>query len=504
MGYQKYSNAYNNTTNGKNIRYRGGGGDNTTGGAYYSPSYIKSPYDLDIDRRRGLGGGNSSGGGGNSSGGGFTGGGLKEDLARKYIRQIEKKQDELRAEYQSSTDLLPHIGYKANILKKMQSNENKIIDLQNQLRLSKAQPQLDQYEKMFVNLPQNLRMEEDMMPRPVINQNSVVGLTDYASQSTPTLLRDKPESLGQVLDDQGIPINRPRAEQLQEYKGRIASQELANNINESELLNQERINVSPETPAQAYPYDYLQYLQRLSEERLQPAIDDLGSVNSDMFDAPLSRPVDITDSYGDQLQDDSSSSSSSSSSNSSRSSSSSSSSSNSSSRFNNSSSYPQELQQGDINALTDVVETGFDRLAQRIVDLNNTNKNFTTANETALINGLTNAARQIIRDPKTLLMPIDKQLLFGIQGLPTSIKNDPKTLQALQDVIKMTSGYRGEVKPLFKTINRVKLQADPELIKARVNPAYYGDKYIAQRAPTRLSQPSDYMNMLRVYNYRHA
>ena len=68
----------------------------------------------------------------------------------------------------------------------------------------------------------------------------------------------------------------------------------------------------------------------------------------------------------------------------------------------------------------------------------------------------------------------------------------------------MTSGYRGEVKPLFKTINRVKLQADPELIKSRVNPAYYGDKYITQRAPTRLSQPSDYMNMLRVYKYRTA
>ena len=500
MGYQKYSNAYNNTTNGKNIRYRGGG-DNTTGGAYYSPSYIKSPYDLDIDRRRGLGGGNSTGGG-------YTGGGMKEDLARKHIRQIEKKQDELRAEYKSATELFPYVGAKDNIFKKLQSNENKIIDLQNQLRLSKAQPQLQEYEKevadiydrkekeeLFgnVNLPQKLRMEEDMMPRPVINQNSVVGLTDYASQSTPTLLRDRPESLGQVLDDQGIPINRPRTEQLQEYKGRIASQELANNINQSELLNQERVNVSPETPAQACPVgnfdDYLQNLQRLSEERLQPAIDDLGSVNSDMFDAPLSRPVNLTDSYGDQLQDDSSSSGKSSS---------------SSSRFNNSSSYPQELQQGDINALTDVVETGFDRLAQRIVDLNNTNKNFTTANETALINGLTNAARQIIRDPKTLLMPLDKQLLFGIQGLPASIKNDPKTLQALQDVIKMTSGYRGEVKPLFKTINRVKLQADPELIKSRVNPAYYGDKYIAQRAPTRLSQPSDYMNMLRVYNYRHA
>ena len=500
MGYQKYSNAYNNTTNGKNIRYRGGG-DNTTGGAYYSPSYIKSPYDLDIDRRRGLGGGNSTGGG-------YTGGGMKEDLARKHIRQIEKKQDELRAKYISATNLLPYIGAKEDIFKKLQSNENKIIDLQNQLRLSKAQPQLQEYEKevadiydrkekeeLFgnVNLPQKLRMEEDMMPRPVINQNSVVGLTDFASQSTPTLLRDRPESLGQVLDDQGIPINRPRTEQLQEYKGRIASQELANNINQSELLNQERVNVSPETPAQAYPVgnfdDYLQNLQRLSEERLQPAIDDLGSVNSDMFDAPLSRPVNLTDSYGDQLQDDSSSSGKSSS---------------SSSRFNNSSSYPQELQQGDINALTDVVETGFDRLAQRIVDLNNTNKNFTTANETALINGLTNAARQIIRDPKTLLMPLDKQLLFGIQGLPASIKNDPKTLQALQDVIKMTSGYRGEVKPLFKTINRVKLQADPELIKSRVNPAYYGDKYIAQRAPTRLSQPSDYMNMLRVYNYRHA
>jgi len=501
MGYQKYSNAYNNTTNGKNIRYRGGG-DNTTGGAYYSPSYIKSPYDLDIDRRRGLGGGNSTGGG-------YTGGGMKEDLARKHIRQIEKKQDELRAKYISATNLLPYIGAKEDIFKKLQSNENKIIDLQNQLRLSKAQPQLQEYEKevadiydrkekeeLFgnVNLPQKLRMEEDMMPRPVINQNSVVGLTDFASQSTPTLLRDRPESLGQVLDDQGIPINRPRTEQLQEYKGRIASQELANNINQSELLNQERVNVSPETPAQAYPVgnfdDYLQNLQRLSEERLQPAIDDLGSVNSDMFDAPLSRPVNLTDSYGDQLQDDSSGSSKSSSS--------------SSSRFNSSSSYPQELQQGDINALTDVVETGFDRLAQRIVDLNNTNKNFTTANETALINGLTNAARQIIRDPKTLLMPLDKQLLFGIQGLPASIKNDPKTLQALQDVIKMTSGYRGEVKPLFKTINRVKLQADPELIKSRVNPAYYGDKYIAQRAPTRLSQPSDYMNMLRVYNYRHA
>ena len=500
MGYQKYSNAYNNTTNGKNIRYRGGG-DNTTGGAYYSPSYIKSPYDLDIDRRRGLGGGNSTGGG-------YTGGGMKEDLARKHIRQIEKKQDELRAKYISATNLLPYIGAKEDIFKKLQSNENKIIDLQNQLRLSKAQPQLQEYEKevadiydrkekeeLFgnVNLPQKLRMEEDMMPRPVINQNSVVGLTDYASQSTPTLLRDRPESLGQVLDDQGIPINRPRTEQLQEYKGRIASQELANNINQSELLNQERVNVSPETPAQAYPGgnfdDYLQDLQRLSEERLQPAIDDLGSVNSDMFDAPLSRPVNLTDSYGDQLQDDSSSSGKSIS---------------SGKKFNNSSSYPQELQQGDINALTDVVETGFDRLAQRIVDLNNTNKNFTTANESAIINGLTDVARQIIRDPKTLLMPLDKQLLFGIQGLPASIKNDPKTLQALQDVIKMTSGYRGEVKPLFKTINRVKLQADPELIKSRVNPAYYGDKYIAQRAPTRLSQPSDYMNMLRVYNYRHA
>jgi len=113
MGYQKYSNAYNNTTNGKNIRYQGGGGDNTTGGAYYSPSYIKSPYDLDIDRRRGLGGGNSTGGG-NTSGGGYTGGGMKEDLARKFIKQIGKKQNELRAEYLASN------GSNENIRKKMQ------------------------------------------------------------------------------------------------------------------------------------------------------------------------------------------------------------------------------------------------------------------------------------------------------------------------------------------------------------------------------------------------
>lgn len=457
MGYQKYSNAYN----GKN-NYRGGGSENSTGGAYYSPSYIKSPYDLGVDMRRGIGGGNTSGGG-------YTGGGMKDDLIKKQISFLEKK----IKTYKNQKYFVK--GNEEYRLEKLESFQKQIANLERQLKVSKPISELSEFTD-------RLEQEQKMMPKPVINQNSVVGLTDYASQSTPTLLRDRPESLGQVLDDQGIPINRPRTEQLQEYKGRIASQELAQNINESELLNQERVNVSPDTPAQAYQNidDYLNNLQRQSEDRMSE-----DSLNSDVlemkFDASMSRPESIPDDLSQNSRSNSS-------------------------MFGDYSSYPQEsqLQQADINALTDVVETGFDKLAQRIVDLNNTNKAFTTADEARLINGLTSAAQKIIRDPKTLLMPIDKQLLFGIQGLPVSIKNDPRTLQALQDVIKMTSGYRGEVKPLFKTINRVKLQADPELIKSRVNPAYYGNKYITQRAPTRLSQPSDYMNMLRVYKYRTA
>lgn len=462
MGYQKYSNASNNISSGRmsNIPIRKplrkilkGGGDNTTGGAYYSPSYIKSPYDLDIDRRRGLGGG--------FTGGGFTGGGAKEDLLIAWGKQ--------RA---------------AMVARKKLEDLRKISDLE---RIERE------------NTARRIIIENEDMPKPVIDNNSVVGLTDRASQTAISLTNTGNESFIQLLDNTGQPINRSRPETYGEYRDRIRTQELGENINESELLDFGKVLEDPNIPEQKYPdpprlipnpdenisynllypnklyaeskYGYKNVGRDLTPSEASEAnkylnlkqVENesmLGSVRS------LSSPSDsLASAFSDKAKS----------------------------------------LDGDLLVnLTDKVEEGFDKLAQRIVDLNNTNRSFTPAKEKQLVDSFTKSAKQIISDPNQLFLPKDKQLLFAIQGLPASLRNDPTTLQALQDVIKQTSGYRGEPIPLLKRFNRIKLQADPELIKSRVNPAYYGDKLVLQRAPIRLSQPSDYLTYLRTYNYRTA
>jgi hypothetical protein len=152
------------------------------------------------------------------------------------------------------------------------------------------------------------------------------------------------------------------------------------------------------------------------------------------------------------------------------------------------------LGHSDLQKLTDKVETGFNLLVDTIINKNDRNKLFSKDTEKQITEVLKGAAKILIKDPNGLLLPTDKQLKFGVDNVLSSL-NLPKGTEAsmkqsLTDVVKMTTGYMGEPIPLLKVKERIRLQADPALIKKRVS-SYFGDKYILQRAPTRLVQPTE-------------
>jgi len=165
------------------------------------------------------------------------------------------------------------------------------------------------------------------------------------------------------------------------------------------------------------------------------------------------------------------------------------------------------LGHSDLQKLTDKVETGFNLLVDTIINKNDRNKLFSKDTEKQITEVLKGAAKILIKDPNGLLLPTDKQLKFGVDNVLSSL-NLPKGTEAsmkqsLTDVIKMTTGYMGEPIPLLKVKERIRLQADPALIKKRVS-SYFGDRYILQRAPTRIVQPTEYLNYLRVGGVRYA
>jgi len=165
------------------------------------------------------------------------------------------------------------------------------------------------------------------------------------------------------------------------------------------------------------------------------------------------------------------------------------------------------LGHSDLQKLTDKVETGFNLLVDTIINKNDRNKLFSKDTEKQITEVLKGAAKILIKDPNGLLLPTDKQLKFGVDNVLSSL-NLPKGTEAsmkqsLTDVVKMTTGYMGEPIPLLKVKERIRLQADPVLIKKRVS-SYFGDKYILQRAPTRIVQPTEYLNYLRVGGVRYA
>jgi len=165
------------------------------------------------------------------------------------------------------------------------------------------------------------------------------------------------------------------------------------------------------------------------------------------------------------------------------------------------------LGHSDLQKLTDKVETGFNLLVDTIINKNDRNKLFSKDTEKQITEVLKGAAKLLIKDPNGLLLPTDKQLKFGVDNVLSSLKlpigTEASMKQSLTDVVKMTTGYMGEPVPLFKVKERIRLQADPALIKKRVS-SYFGDRYILQRAPTRIVQPTEYLNYLRVGGVRYA
>ena len=165
------------------------------------------------------------------------------------------------------------------------------------------------------------------------------------------------------------------------------------------------------------------------------------------------------------------------------------------------------MSQSDLQKLTAKIETGYNFLLDGIIKNNDANKLFTKEKEKQLTDILKQSAQALLKDPNGLLLPMDKQLKFGVDNVMSSL-NLPKgteesVKQSLTEVVKKTIGYQGEPIPLLKVKERIRLQADPELIKKRVS-AYFGDKYILQRAPTRIVQPTEYLNYIRVGGVRYA
>ena len=165
------------------------------------------------------------------------------------------------------------------------------------------------------------------------------------------------------------------------------------------------------------------------------------------------------------------------------------------------------MSQSDLQKLTAKIETGYNFLLDGIIKNNDANKLFTKDKEKQLTDILKQSAQALLKDPNGLLLPMDKQLKFGVENVMSSL-NLPKgteesVKQALTEVVKNTMGYKGEPVPLLKVKERIRLQADPDLIKKRVS-SYFGDKYILQRAPTRIVQPTEYLNYIRVGGVRYA
>lgn len=165
------------------------------------------------------------------------------------------------------------------------------------------------------------------------------------------------------------------------------------------------------------------------------------------------------------------------------------------------------MSQSDLQKLTSKIETGYNFLLDGIIKNNDANKLFTKDKEKQLTDILKQSAQALLKDPNGLLLPMDKQLKFGVENVMSSL-NLPKgqeesVKQALTEVVKNTMGYKGEPVPLLKVKERIRLQADPDLIKKRVS-SYFGDKYILQRAPTRIVQPTEYLNYIRVGGVRYA